>query len=179
MPDAALLGLVASGDRDAHDELTRRYRPSALASASRFVGPEIVEDVVQEALLGAWRTAGNFDPSRGSARSWILTIVRHKAIDAARRRRPTSELPDASTEWPTTLSEPEPWIEILRRHDADTITLALEQLPPVQRQAVELAFFEELTHREIAERTGAPLGTVKSRVRLGLLRLRRALGDEE
>jgi RNA polymerase sigma-70 factor (ECF subfamily) len=112
---------------------------------------------------------------RGSVKTWLLSIVHHRAIDAIRRRRPTTALPDAETVLPAALTLPDVWAEVSASLDADTVRSALKALSDVQREALELAYFGGLTQTEIAERTGAPLGTVKSRMRLGLLAMRQRL----
>ena len=139
----------------------------------------LAEDVVQEAFLGAWRNAGKYVEGRGSVKTWLLSIVHHRAVDAVRRRRPTSELPEREDFSPAALTLPDVWAEVAGRLDSDEVRAALDRITPVQREAIELAYFSGLTQQEIAERTGTPLGTVKSRMRLGLLAMRRALvGDD-
>ena len=134
------------------------------------------EDVVQDAFLGVWRNAARFESAKASGRTWIMSITHHRAIDAIRRRRPTVELPEPEMPPPAALTMPDIWDEVAGRLDAGAIRAALSRLSEVQRQAIELAYFAGLTQQEIAERTRAPLGTVKSRVRLGLLALREELG---
>ena len=134
--------------------------------------PMLAQDVVQEALLGVWRNASRFEPGKASGRTWIMAITHHRAVDATRRRRPTVELPEPEMPPPAALTVPDIWEEVASRLDSSTIRSALARLSDVQRQAIELAYFGGLTQQEIAERTSAPLGTVKSRVRLGLLALR-------
>ena len=138
--------------------------------------PMLAQDVVQEAFLGVWRNASRFEASKASGRTWMMSITHHRAIDAIRRRRPTVELPEPEMPPPAALTMPDLWEEVAGRLDAGIIRAALERLSAVQRQAIELAYFAGLTQQEIAERTNAPLGTVKSRVRLGLLALRDELG---
>jgi RNA polymerase sigma-70 factor (ECF subfamily) len=101
-----------------------------------------------------------------------MAITHHRAVDAIRRRRPTVELPEPEMPPPAALTMPDIWEEVAGRLDSATIRSAMARLSDVQRQAIELAYFGGLTQQEIAERTSAPLGTVKSRVRLGLLALR-------
>ncbi len=134
--------------------------------------PMLAQDVVQEALLGVWRNASRFEPGKASGRTWIMAITHHRAVDAIRRRRPTVELPEPEMPPPAALTMPDIWEEVAGRLDSATIRSAMARLSDVQRQAIELAYFGGLTQQEIAERTSAPLGTVKSRVRLGLLALR-------
>ena len=138
--------------------------------------PMLAQDVVQEAFLGVWRNASRFEAGKASGRTWMMSITHHRAIDAIRRRRPTVELPEPEMPPPAALTMPDLWQEVAGRLDAGAIRAALERLSAVQRQAIELAYFGGLTQQEIAERTGSPLGTVKSRVRLGLLALRDELG---
>jgi RNA polymerase sigma-70 factor (ECF subfamily) len=126
-----------------------------------------------------WRNVARYAEGRGSVRTWFLAIVHHRAIDAIRRRRPAAALPDPEAgPSPAALRLPDVWSEVAGRLDAAAVRRALADLTDVQREALELAYFGGLTQHEIAERTGAPLGTVKSRVRLGLLALRAALSAE-
>lgn len=174
--DEMLLSAIAAGDQDALARLYDRYQGLMYGMATRITGDtSLAQDVVQDAFLGIWRNAGRYVSGRGSARTWILSITHHRAVDVLRRRRPTSEMPDSETAQPSALVVPDVWPEVSQRLDAETVRAALDALPSVQRQAIELAYFRGLTQMEIAERTDAPLGTVKSRVRLGLLRLRRVL----
>jgi RNA polymerase sigma-70 factor, ECF subfamily len=132
------------------------------------------EEVVQEVFLSAWRAGHTYDPARGSTHTWILSMVRNRCIDAlrARRRRPVQPLaegfdpPDAS-DVPA---------QAVSNVDADSARVALANLPPEQKQAIELAYFGGLSHTEIAAQLAAPVGTVKGRIRLGLDRLRVAMG---
>jgi RNA polymerase sigma-70 factor (ECF subfamily) len=135
----------------------------------------LAEDVVQDAFLGAWRNAARYVEGRGSVKTWLLSIVHHRAIDAIRRRRPTSELPDIDAGLPEALTLPDVWGEVSASLDAASVREAMIALSDVQREAIELAYFGGLTQQEIAERTRTPLGTVKSRMRLGLLAMRRSL----
>jgi RNA polymerase sigma-70 factor (ECF subfamily) len=177
--DETLLARVAGGDPDALSELYERYRTVTYSVALRITtDPSAAEDVVQEAFLGVWRNAGRYASARGSVRTWILAIVHHRAIDSLRRRRPISELPESDAPPPSTLVLPDIWPEVAGRLDRDAISAALATLSPIQREALELAYYGGLTQQEIAARTGAPLGTVKSRVRLGLLAMRAALTGE-
>ena len=177
-PDRSLMERLAAGDAEALDGLFERYGAMAYSVALRITGePTAAEDVVQDAFLGAWRNADRFVGSRGLARTWLLSIVHHRAIDAIRRRRPSSELPDPEAAMPDSLTLSDVWGEVSLGLDRAAIRAALETISPIQREAIELAFFSGLTQVEVAARTGAPLGTVKSRMRLGLLGLRRALEE--
>jgi RNA polymerase sigma-70 factor (ECF subfamily) len=167
---------LADGELDALEELYDRYKTMAYSIAYRITNdPSLAEDVVQDAFLGAWRNAGRYIVGRGSVKTWLLAIVHHRAIDAVRRRRPTTELPDVELPPPGALTLPDVWAEVVAVLDADTVRVALDALSDVQREAIELAYFGGLTQQEIAERTATPLGTVKSRMRLGLLAMRRTL----
>jgi len=178
--DRAVLALVTAGQLDALQELYDRYRIMAYSIALRITtDPSLAEDVVQDAFLGVWRNASRYVEGRGSVKTWLLSIVHHRAVDAVRRRRPTTELPEREDVPPPALTLPDVWGEVAGNLDRAEIATAMATLTDVQREAIELAYWGGLTQQEIAERTGAPLGTVKSRVRLGLLSLRRALvGDD-
>lgn len=175
--DRAALVRLADGELDALEHLYDRYKTMAYSIAYRITNdPTLAEDVVQEAFLGAWRNAARYIEGRGSVKTWLLSIVHHRAIDAVRRRRPTTGLPDPTeAAVPAALTMPDVWAEVSASLDGDTVRDALAGLSDVQRQAIEMAYFGGLTQLEIAERTGTPLGTVKSRMRLGLLAMRRAL----
>jgi RNA polymerase sigma-70 factor (ECF subfamily) len=174
--DRAVLVRLAEGELDALEELYDRYKTMAYSIAYRITNDAtLAEDVVQEAFLGAWRNAARYVEGRGSVKTWLLAIVHHRAIDAVRRRRPTTELPDVEVPPPAALTLPDVWAEVAAVLDADTVQAALATLSEVQREAIELAYFGGLTQQEIAERTATPLGTVKSRMRLGLLAMRRHL----
>jgi RNA polymerase sigma factor (sigma-70 family) len=177
--DRDALARISDGELDALQELYDRYRTMAYSIALRITtDASLAEDVVQDAFLGAWRNAARYMEGRGSVKTWLLSIVHHRAIDATRRRRPTTELPEGDAAPPATLTLPDVWAEVAGNLDREEIAAALATLSDVQREAIELAYFSGLTQVEIAERTGAPLGTVKSRVRLGLLAMRAALTGE-
>jgi len=174
--DRAWMERLAKGDLGALDLLYEQYGAMAFSIAYRITGDRsAAEDVVQDAFLGAWRNAGRYVDARGSVRTWLLSIVHHRAIDAIRRRRPTVELPDPETNLPDTLRLPDTWADVERRLDREAVRAAMTSISAVQREAIELAYFGGLTQTEIAERTNAPLGTVKGRLRLGLQGLRAAL----
>ena len=153
----------------------------AYGIARRITADDVLaEDVVQDAFLGAWRSADRYVSGRGSVKTWLLSIVHHRAIDAVRRRRPTSELPaeDEGRSVPQALTLPDVWGEVSDGIDRDQVATAVAVLPDAQREALELAYWAGLSQTEIAERLGVPLGTVKSRVRLALVALRRELAVE-
>ena len=174
--DRAALERIARGELGALDDLYERYKTMAYSIAYRITNdPTLAEDVVQDAFLGAWRNAARYIEGRGSVKTWLLSIVHHRAIDAVRRRRPTTELPEVEAVPPPELRLPDVWADVSARLDAETVQQALGALSDVQREAIELAYFGGLTQQEIADRTATPLGTVKSRMRLGLLAMCRAL----
>ncbi len=175
--DEALLEQVTAGHH-AHDALAilyDRHQAAGYALAVRLIGQgALAEEVLQEAFLGAWRNAARYSRERGSVRTWLLAIVRHRAVDALRSRGARPELRRLDAAHPGFVV-PDVWPEVARRLDREHVVQALAELPEIQREAIELAYFGGLTQTEIAERTGAPLGTVKTRVRNGLLALRRRL----
>jgi RNA polymerase sigma-70 factor (ECF subfamily) len=147
------------------------YHRQALGLAIGVLGERAeAEDVVQEAFLVAWRARGLYDANRGSMKSWFLTLVRNRAIDALRARRVRSTEP-LDPDGPHAAAD-DPARDVLAHLDQAWLVAALAQLPLEQRRVVELAYFGGLTHQEIAAQLAIPLGTVKSRIRLGLDRLR-------
>ena len=176
--DRAVLVRLADGELDALEDLYDRYKTMAYSIAYRITNDaSLAEDVVQEAFLGVWRNAARYVEGRGSVKTWLLAIVHHRAIDAIRRRRPTTELPDVELPPPAAFTLPDVWAEVAAGLDAETVRGAMAALSDVQREAIELAYFGGMTQQEIADRTATPLGTVKSRMRLGLLALRRRLDE--
>ena len=174
--DRAVLVLVAAGELDAFQDLYDKYSTMAYSIALRITtDASLAEDVVQDAFLGAWRNAARYVEGKGSVKTWLLSIVHHRAIDAVRRRRPTVDLPEREAVPPSAMTLPDIWPEVAGNLDREEIATALTSLSDVQREALELAYFGGLTQQEIANRTGIPLGTVKSRIRLGLLAMRQAL----
>jgi RNA polymerase sigma-70 factor (ECF subfamily) len=174
--DARLAERIRLGQADALGELYDRYASTALATALRVVGSrEEAEDVVHEAFVAVWRKIDRFDAERGALRAWLMTVVRNRAIDRVRARRPKMDLDDAD-ERSLLRTGPNPtWEAALARASASEIQVALASLPDEQRQAVELAYFEGYTYREVAELTGVPPGTANGRLRLALAKLREAL----
>ncbi|HUP83895.1 MAG TPA: sigma-70 family RNA polymerase sigma factor [Candidatus Limnocylindria bacterium] len=177
--DEALLERLATGpDESALSDLYDRYQAQMYGLAMRITrDPALAQDAVQEAFVGVWRNATKYAAGKSTVRTWMLSIAHHRAIDIVRRRRPTSELPEIESADPA-LTTPDVWPEVAQSLDRDTVASALAGLSEPQREAIQLAYFEGLTQVEIAERTGTPLGTVKSRVRLGLLAMRRTLEGE-
>jgi RNA polymerase sigma-70 factor (ECF subfamily) len=177
--DREAIERLAAGELDALEKLYERYGTMAYSIALRITNDTTAaEDVVQEAFLGAWRNASRYVAGRGSVKTWLLAIVHHRSIDAIRRRRPTVEFPDAEGPTPEPLTLPDVWSDVSSGLDREAVAGALASIPAAQREALELAYFGGLTQVEIATRLNAPLGTIKSRMRLGLLALGRALGAE-
>lgn len=183
--DADLIGRVAQGDARALEVLYDRYSSVVFSFAFRIVSDrELAEEVLQEAFFRAWQQGSNFSSGRGTFITWLLSITHNLAIDEIRRRRrrpmkAESEEPEQLLDvQPDTSAganvEDEVWLGALR----DTIGQALTQLPAAQREAIEMAYFQGLTQREIAEALGEPLGTIKTRMRLGLQKLKEALGSD-
>ncbi|HEX7611427.1 MAG TPA: sigma-70 family RNA polymerase sigma factor [Candidatus Limnocylindrales bacterium] len=177
--EAELMRQVAAGEIGGLETLYDRHHGMAYALALRITTePGLAEDVVQDSFLGLWRNAGRYAEAKGSVRGWLLAIVRHRAIDTIRRQKKGVTLDGETSDIvPAALTLPDIWPEVASRLDAQQVRVALEGLPAAQREAIEFAYFDGLTQREIATRTGAPLGTVKSRMRLGLVALRRELLD--
>ncbi len=167
-----LLAQVARADMTAFEGLYDRYGRSVFSLALTMLrDAEAAQEISQEVFLDIWRTANSFDPRRGSARAWILALAHHKAVDAVRRQRlRTAEPLDENT--PDHQDVAELAAAGLAR---GRVRGALEALSPEQRQAIGLAYYGGYTQREIAERLGVPLGTIKTRIRDGMLRLRSAL----
>ena len=180
LADEDLMALVYEGELRAFEVIFDRHASVAFSLAYRMCGRRaMAEDVVQEAFLSLWRSGARYERSRGSVRSWILSVVHNRMIDAFRReaapdswvrdedavkRMPAPELTDT---------------EVERREDAHLVRGALDGLPPDQRQVIELAYFGGFTHTQIAKMLDLPAGTVKGRMRLGLSKMRIALGARD
>jgi RNA polymerase sigma factor (sigma-70 family) len=171
--DEELLAAIARGDERALAELYDRLGRVAYGLALRVVrDPALAQDAVQDAFLGVWRTAAAFDPRRGRAQTWLLTLVHRRAVDVVRRedRRRGEQLEDAPIASGASTDE-----EASVREQRRAVQAALAQLPVDQREALELSYYGGLSQSELAERLGIPLGTVKSRVFAGLAKLRELL----
>jgi RNA polymerase sigma-70 factor (ECF subfamily) len=175
--DAQLAERIRSGDSGALGELYDRYAGTALATALRVVrARDEAEDVVHDAFVAVWRKIDRFDADRGSLRAWLMTVVRNRAIDRVRARRPNMDL-EAADERSLLRTGPNPtWEAAVRRTAAGDVQAAMADLPDEQRRAVELAYFEGYTYREVADLTGVAPGTANGRLRLALAKLRDALG---
>ena len=170
--DRELLQAIARQDADALVALFDRYNRLAFGLAYRILGDAFAaEEVVQDAFMSIWRNAASYDLARGTVRTWLLTIVRNRAIDQLRGRFGRSQSDVALDTVAPLLAASDLWDDVLVEIQAMDVRAALGALPEEQRVAIELAYFEGLTHVEIAERLGIPLGTVKSRLRLGLQKL--------
>ena len=178
--DGVLAQRIRSGDRDALGEVYDRHASAAMAVALRIVADrEGAEDLVHDAFVAIWQKIDRFDPARGSLRSWIVTIVRNRAIDRLRGTRPSIEIGEAD-ERSLLRSGPNPtWESAMARLGSIQLRAALDELPTEQRQAIELAYFGGRTYREIATLTGVPLGTANGRLRLALARLRDRLSQTD
>jgi len=178
--DGLLAERIRSGDRVALGEVYDRHASAALAVALRIVADrEQAEDLVHDAFVATWQKIDRFDPARGSLRSWIVTIVRNRAIDRLRGNRPSIEIGEAD-ERSLLKSGPNPtWDGAVARLGAAQLRAALAELPDAQREAIELAYFAGRTYREIATLTGVPLGTATGRLRLALARLRELLRQSD
>jgi RNA polymerase sigma-70 factor (ECF subfamily) len=173
--DALLLRVAAERDRSAFAALFTHFAPRVKAYLIRLGAPPgVAEELAQEALLSVWRKAHLFDPAKASAATWLFTIARNLRIDAIRReKRPELDPEDF-------MPEPEADADagLMLAENEGRLRLALRELPADQIQVVELSFFADKPHSQIADELGIPLGTVKSRLRLAMGRLKRAMGGD-
>jgi len=170
LDDASLLALVERGDEAAMASLFDRYSKVVYSVALRVLrDPASAEDVLQEIFMQIWRSPDGFIATRGSLGGWLAVVSRNRSIDALRRRRPTESVDEIALASPYNLSD-----EAERNSMMEKAREAIVLLPTEQRKTLEMAFFDGLTHSEIAEMTGDPLGTVKTRIRSALLTLRKA-----
>jgi len=181
--DAELIAQAAGGDPAALEVLYDRYARVVYSFAVRIVGdPQIAEEILQEVFFRAWQQGSSFQSNRGSLITWLLSITHNLSIDEIRKRnrrpqRADSAEPEqllAGVSDESVNVEDEVWLGSIRQ----SILEALEQLPEAQRRPIEMAYFQGLTQREIAEALGEPLGTIKTRMRLGMLKLREYLGND-
>jgi RNA polymerase sigma-70 factor (ECF subfamily) len=168
--DASLLALVQSGDEQAMASIFDRYSKVVYSVALRVLrDPAAAEDVLQEIFMQIWRNPDSFTAARGSLGGWLAVVSRNRSIDALRRKRPTDSVDDIVLASSYNLAAEAERNSLMERARGVIITL-----PTEQRKTLEMAFFDGLTHSEIAEMTGDPLGTVKTRIRSALLTLRKA-----
>lgn len=169
--DGTLVTRVRGGDEAAMTAIYDRYSSVVYSVALRVLGDTgSAEDVAQEVFMQLWRNPAMFDGSRGSLAPWLAVISRHRAIDFLRKRRPETDIDDVVVASDSRLDD-----EASRNLMLGKVRQVLGGLPVEQREAMEMAFFQGLTHSEIAERSGQPLGTIKTRIRTALLTLRKAL----
>jgi RNA polymerase sigma-70 factor (ECF subfamily) len=172
--DEAVVARLAQRDENALRELHRRYAALVFSVAARFVGAATAEEVVQDVFVALWGKYASFDPARGPFKPWLLQIARRQALNRLRRgkalgRVQEDTVDDIASE--DALPDESQW----RAHRQDVIRAAVDALPEAQRKALSLAFFEELTHEQIAKVLGTPVGTAKTRIRLAMKRLAPAL----
>jgi RNA polymerase sigma-70 factor (ECF subfamily) len=181
LADEELMELVDGGEMRAFEVVFDRHASAAYSLAFRMCGRRaLAEDIVQEAFLSLWRSGAGYDRARGSVRSWVLSAVHNRAVDQLRRAgaKTGRDVHDDG------LAERLPAREttedqVQQRDQAGRVRGALGELPSDQRQVIELAYFGGLTHSQIAEMLDLPPGTVKGRMRLGLTKMRSALGEAE
>jgi RNA polymerase sigma-70 factor (ECF subfamily) len=180
LADEELMPLIGDKDSEAFEVFYDRHGGVAYSLAYRVVGERgAAEDVVQEAFISIWRSGARYDPARGSVRSWMLGIVRNRAIDVLRSkagRAPKLDFDDeAVLEHRPAAEQTE--AEALRRETAAEMRGVLDELPGDQSKVIQLAYFGGFSHSEIASMLGVPLGTVKGRMRLGLEKIRGQLAE--
>jgi RNA polymerase sigma-70 factor (ECF subfamily) len=180
--DVELVERVAAGDTEALRELYERFGSLLFGMALRVVGDrQAAEECTQDVFVSVWRGAGRFDPERGSVSTWLIAIARNRAVDLVRRRAARPADPHAEIERRD--ESPDAAELVAAAETSSNVAAALAELPAPQREVILLAYFQGLSHSEIAERLDLPLGTVKGRARLALDRLRAlapafALGTE-
>jgi RNA polymerase sigma-70 factor, ECF subfamily len=173
--DEYLIYAIGARSEEALRELYHRYGRSAYSLARRIMRSETdAEDVIQEVFVKIWQKALDYAPAKGSVSTWLMTIAHHSAIDALRRRssRDTMHPEDGELE-----RAPDTRIDVDNALENVMVTEAMKGLTPEERQLIELAYFEGLSHSQLAKQTGIPLGTIKSRIRVGLQKLRETLGE--
>jgi len=173
---------LADGEIEGLEQIYDRYSSLVFSVGVRVLNDrQLAEDVTQDVFLRLWRQPWSYDAERGRFRSWLMSVTRNRAIDERRRvvRRLRSE--ERSDDPPLEVASPErfhdPQLELALAEQRRAVLQAMTRLPPAQREVIELAYFGGLTQAEIATRSGEPLGTVKTRIRLGMKKLREALKD--
>lgn len=181
MADEDLVSLVESGDPNAFEVIYDRHSRVAYSLAFRLLGDRhAAEDLVQDAFLSAWRNARAYSPARGSVRTWLLSILHNRGIDRLRTASAMTRRQEALEQMEMQRPPaPDAAAEGVERAMADTVRQELGTLPQEQVEVLTLAYYGGFTHQEISEILQVPLGTVKSRMRLGLDRLRRGIGFQE
>ena len=172
--DAALIARMRGGDGSALTAVYDRYSRVVYSVALRVMQENAAaEDLMQEVFLHLWRNADSFDGSRGSLGAWLAVVTRHRAIDQIRRRKEHVEIDDSTFRSKVRTEDPTEHKILIER-----VRKEMAAMPPEQRKAVEMAFFEGLTHAEIAKKTGAPLGTVKTRIRAALMTVKKTFEQQ-
>lgn len=174
--EADLLAVARDRDRAAFRRLFDHFAPRLRSFLRRLRTPEgTLDDLVQDVMASVWRRANSYDPAKASASTWIFTIARNRRIDLARRSRPEVDLDDPATVHEEADGEPLPDEQASHGQMALILRDAIAQLPPDQSEIVALAYQKDMSHSEIASELELPLGTVKSRLRLALVKLRTAM----
>ncbi len=180
--DARLLQQIGEGDQDAFGLLYERFSPGLYSMAIRIMGNEAeAQDALQDAFMHIWRKASTYDRERSSPFTWAVMITRNRAIDRIRSRQRVSRIVERATEEfaHEMQADEESADEAGLREERARVRSALEKITAEQREALELAFFSDLTHEEISEKLDTPLGTIKARIRRGMIKLRGILQGEE
>jgi RNA polymerase sigma-70 factor (ECF subfamily) len=181
LSDEVLINAIAGGAVWAMDPLYQRYSRILYSLAYRMVADhQIAEDLLQDAFLSVWRRATSYSPQSGAVRSWLVSIMHHRTIDYLRGVRCRSVMKEATwdeVERDERTAIPDVWDEAWQNIQSAQIREVLMKLPTEQRMVIELAYFQGWTHSEIAEGCQIPLGTVKARLRLGIIRLKRMLEE--
>lgn len=178
--DERLVNTLVAGDSRALGMLWDRHARPAYSLALRMLrDPGWAEEVVQDVFLRLWRDPHAYDPSRGDLRRWLLTVTHHAAVDGLRGRRGSARARDAGPEPLEGMyhEEEDPADTAWANLRAERVRAAISELPSAQREVIELAYFEGWSQSEVAKNTGLPLGTVKSRLRMGMKKLRASLGS--
>ncbi len=180
-PDRALaylLGRVARGDADAYAQFYDRVAPAVYGLALRMLRDRsAAEEVVQEVLVEAWRSAARFDATKGTVMTWVLTFAHRRTVDRVRRDRSYADRQDRERALTGRPVDDDPGARVEVEESRARVRAALETLPPPQREALVLAYFGGQSYPEVAAQLGVPLGTVKTRIRQGMLRLRDRLEE--
>jgi len=180
LSDAELVARVSKGDKHALEELYDRYAAAAMGLALKMIGERnTAEEIVQEAFWRVWKRSSTFELGRGQFTAWLFGIVHNLAIDEMRRRKVRPNTISTDTEEDAILELPDHTVDVaetaFQTVTGEQVRMALVQLPDAQRSVIELAYFEGLTHQEIAARLNEPIGTIHTRARLALQKLRESL----